>query len=167
MRMSNCAGHVLATLLFLMMSLSSQAGDNVLSSEGGVLDGEEVILAIDLTNVDTVIGVQFDLMLPDGLYIQTGEKGGCVCKATARLKEMSVISRRLESGRYRFLAFSMQCKPVQGPEGAIIEIPLKKEASLPSGEYEVKAVGVSLSLLNTGNNMNYNHEDFTIPVVVK
>ena len=85
----------------------------------------------------------------------------------ARLKEMSVISRRLEPGRYRFLAFSMQCKPVAGETGTIIEIPLKKEASLPAGDYEVKAVGVSLSTLNTGNNLNYNHADFTIPVVVK
>lgn len=167
MRMKIIASQFLATMFLLMMSATAMAGDNVLSSKGGAFEGETLLLSIELNNEDSVIGIQFDLKLPEGLSIEENDKGKCMYKASKRLDGMSVIARKLGAGHYRFLAFSLQCKPVAGSTGAIMDIPLKREASLTAGDYEVKAEGVSLSTMNSGSNMNYIHNDFTIPVAVK
>jgi len=95
--------------------------------------GESVNLDIDLKNdTKNLMGWQCDIMLPEGLTLETKANGKPAATLGNRFAntEHSISSNRLANGAYRFVVTSMDGEAIPGTAGKLFTVTLKANASL-------------------------------------
>ena len=107
--------------------------------------GQQTTLPIYMKNENTIAGIQFDLVLPDGVTIATDDEGELVGKMASRGSKLSLMGNRLDDGTYRFIALSFAGKTVSGNEGKLIDLTLNVASGVAYGDYTVELKDVRLT----------------------
>ena len=138
-------------ILFLLafMQLQSFAAE-VVVTVGNLAWGEKNELVISMNNDAEVNGFQLDLALPDGFSFTDNGRGDVAPTVTERLEDLTVMCRKLPSGKYRIVVFSMSGKKIVSREGVIMRIPLAGNEGVSKGRYEVRVLNASASVTVDG-----------------
>lgn len=139
------------TILFVAaFTTVSYAGDNVFSAASATAaPGQEAVIDIMLNNADEVNGLQFDIVLPEGIQLVMDEKNNPLIAPSERAKGFSVICKAVEPGRYRLMSLSFQGSKVKGNEGVVLSITVKCDAAVKKGDNLVRFDEAHLSFANT------------------
>ncbi len=134
-------GAVITTIQGVTPPVSTQNGS--LTIIGGTVDnnylivedvtayaGETATFTIDMTNVDEVVGFQFDVILPEGFEYVDGS-----AVLTSRATPNHSIAANMLNGALRILVYSMPSTPFAGNSGAIVTFDAVFGA--PAGTYTV------------------------------
>ena len=142
------------TILFVVaFSTASRAGDNVFSaSNATAAAGQEAVIDIMLDNVNEVNGLQFDIVLPEGIQLATNDQGSPLVVPTERTEGFSVICKKLEPNRYRMMSLSFAGAKVSGNAGLVLTVTVKCDAALKKGDRTILFDEVHLSFVDTALN---------------
>lgn len=99
--------------------------------------GETKTMLIDMQNPDDqVTMVQFDLRLPDGLSIATGDDAVDIAGRTTWRKH--TLTSKAINGLTRILLYSATNEVISGTSGAIISIKLKASSTFKGGDVKLE-----------------------------
>lgn len=99
--------------------------------------GETKTMLIDMQNPDDqVTMVQFDLRLPDGLSIATGDDAVDIAGRTTWRNH--TLTSKADNGLTRILLYSATNEVVDGTSGAIISIKLKASSTFKGGDVKLE-----------------------------
>lgn len=99
--------------------------------------GETKTMLIDMQNPDDQVTlVQFDLRLPDGLSIATGNDATDIAGRTTWRKH--TLTSNATNGVTRFLLYSATNEVIEGTSGAIISIKLTASSSFNGGDIKLE-----------------------------
>jgi len=107
--------------------------------------GRQTTLPIYMKNENTIAGIQFDLVLPDGVTIATNDEGELVGEMASRGARLSLRGNRLDDGTYRFVAMSMEGENVSDNEGEVINLTLDVANDVAYGDYTIEIKEVRLA----------------------
>ena len=159
---------LLALVFVFASNMVANASDNVLSASTTTMSaGSQSTIDVMLTNADEVNGLQFDIVLPEGITFAKDEKGNLKISVTERLKGYSVMCREVEKGRYRLMSMSFSASSVQDNEGAVLSIAIDCAPEVKKGAYVILFTDVHLSLAkksNTASNDILNQFEATVKV---
>ncbi len=106
---------------------------------------KQVIMPIELKNENEITGVQFKLVLPEGISVALNNKQKLMVNKTERSSEHT-IGRSIETdGIYTILLHSTELDVFAGTEGSIVDITLDIDKDLAIGEYTVTLSDIVLS----------------------
>ena len=147
---------LLALVFVFASNMLVNASDNVLSASTTTMAaGSQSTIDVMLTNADEVNGLQFDIVLPEGITFVQNEKGNLKIEASERMKGYSVMCREVEKGRFRLMSMSFSASSVQDNEGTVLSFAIECAPDVKKGAYVIQFIDVHLSLakkLNTANN---------------
>ena len=138
--------------LFLML-LIALCSMNVTAQQRNILQVPDVTtqignaqLPVSIENTDEIVGVQFDLTLPEGV---TAEQVGIMAN---RGDGHSVTVSLLSSGAYRVMLHSTQNRPLRGQSGVVMYLPITIPASFKEGyEYPLAITNAVLGKASGDN----------------
>lgn len=135
------------TILFVVaFSTVSRAGDNVMSAVNATAaPGQNAVITILLDNTNEVNGLQFDIVLPEGIQLPMDENGKPLIAPTERTEGFTVICKKLEPGRYRMMSLSFQGSRVKDNQGAVLSVTVNCDAALKKDAYIVRFEEVHVS----------------------
>ena len=129
------------------MRHAADAGTASLYSENiSATIGQQATLPISLTNTADIAGLQFDLVLPEGVTVATNADGELLGEMATRGAKLSLRGNRLDNGTYRFVAMSMEGANVSGSEGEVVNLTLDVASDVVAGEYDVQVSNVRLAV---------------------
>lgn len=100
--------------------------------------GTQIALPIDLKNVDSFVGFQFDLYLPNGITVEKDEYEDPVFERTDRISTKITLEASAQTdGSTRFLCYSAKNYTLTGTEGEILNVTLNIPEDMEEGEYPV------------------------------
>ena len=163
-------------LLFGAMSVAS-ASDRFYLDPVNIEAGEMKTLSFNLENDQVFYGFQADIILPDGILVETDSNGKFECSLSSRFdSSYSLFSNSLADGSIRFGAFSSNHTAISGSNGAVLLVNVRASDNFEGGTLYIKNayfVGngdndivlddYSITLGNKHNNKCY-IQDFTIAV---
>ena len=151
------------------VALTIQAGDNVFSATPVTMaPGQSAIINISLANTDEVNGIQFDIVLPEGIALVKDNNGRPKFSTTERTPEFNVMCKDMEKGRSRLMSFSFRAELVRGNDGVVFSVPVTCDSSVKPGDYTVRFTGVCLSLSGKSKDkVSCEPDDFETVVTVK
>lgn len=151
------------------VTLTIQAGDNVLSATAATMaPGQTATISINLVNTDEVNGIQFDIVLPEGIDLVKDNNGRPKFTTTERTSEFTVMCKDMEKGRSRLMSFSFRAELVRGTEGVVFSVPVTCDSSIQPGNYTVRFTDACLSLSGRSKKkVSCEPEDFETVVTVK
>ena len=136
---------VLLTTLIGMGAKAQQR--NVLQVPDVTMQTGSAQLPVSIENTDEIVGVQFDLTLPQGI---TAEQVGTM---SSRGDGHSVTVSRLGSGAYRVLLHSPQNRPLRGQSGVVMYLPVNIPSSIEEGSEHPLTVSNAVLGKATGENV--------------
>ena len=107
------------------------------------ISGGKTTLKVDLSNVDALAGVQFDVQLPAGMSFSLDGSGKPKFTKSSRLNGMTVMVS-LVDGKARVLAYGIG-ETVKGNSGNIISLEVNISDELANGDYEVQVLNTVLT----------------------
>lgn len=100
--------------------------------------GTQIALPIDLKNVDSFVGFQFDLYLPNGITVEKDEYEDPVFERTERIStKITMEASEQTDGSTRFLCYSAKNFALTGTEGEILNVTLNIPEDMEEGDYPV------------------------------
>ena len=133
--------------------------NNIEACKGGT-----IVLPVNMSNTESIKGVQFDLTLPNGVTVATDAYDELAVSLTSRAHSShSVSARQLSNGDYRIVVTSMGAKTFSDTEGNIMNITLNVAENVEMGDYVIK---VSSIALNTADNVTISPADVTATLTV-
>ena len=133
-------------------------------SDAEVCKGGTIVLPVNMSNIESIKGIQFDLTLPNGVTVATDAYDELAVSLTSRAHSShSVSARQLSNGDYRIVVTSMGAKTFSDTEGNIMNITLNVAGNVEMGEYDIK---VSSIALNTADNVTISPADVTATLTV-
>ena len=124
--------------------------DNVLAMDNltGYM-GKTVTLPILMNNEQQITGLQFDLVLPEGVTVAKKANGKNDITVTERMAEdYSLSSNTMDDGSVRVTGLSMESTPFTGNSGAIVNVVLQVDESIAEGNYQIQVKNIILSDVN-------------------
>ncbi|MBR3497089.1 MAG: hypothetical protein IKH37_10250 [Prevotella sp.] len=124
--------------------------DNVLAMDNltGYM-GKTVTLPILMNNEQQITGLQFDLVLPEGVTMAKKANGKNDITVTERMEEgYSLLSNTMDDGSVRVTGLSMESTPFTGNSGAIVNVELQVDESVTEGNYQIQVKNIILSDVN-------------------
>lgn len=158
------------TILFVVaFSTVAHAGDSMFSASSATCaPGQEAVIGISLDNANEVNGLQFDILLPEGIQLVMDGQGSPLITPTDRTEGFSVICKKLESNRYRLMSLSFQGAKVNGNAGLVLSMSVKCDAAMEKGDHKILFEEVHVSYANTElNKTDSNLPTFETTVTVK
>ena len=158
------------TILFVVaFSTVAHADDSVFSASSATCaPGQEAVIGISLDNDNEVNGLQFDILLPEGIQLVMDGQGSPLITPTDRTEGFSVICKKLESNRYRLMSLSFQGAKVNGNAGLVLSMSVKCDAAMEKGDHKIHFEEVHVSYANTElNKTDSNLPTFETTVTVK
>lgn len=122
--------------------------NNTLSFAGSLkaATGMEFRLPIEMTNTDSITGVQFDLYLPEDMIVSKDEYGDYMIELSrTTTRRHSVASRVMDDGALRVVISSTQNATFEGNSGTIVTLILFPKSTLEAGDYNVTLRNVILT----------------------
>ena len=91
--------------------------------------GKQITVPVELINDSEITGVEFDLLLPEGITLEK-------CKLAGREEDHSIkFSYNEEKGTYKVLIVSLSSYPFIGDEGTLLNLVLNVDATMEEGLY--------------------------------
>ena len=137
---------------------------NVLYCEDlGAVPGATVTLPIMLTNADAIQGFEFELVLPEGVSVETDGDGKLAATLSERFNTTGLDGARQENGSYKFVFTSTS--RILGKEGAIVYVPLVVAEDAAIGSYDITIKDVEL--VKYGTSTQIHHGDRVATLTIK
>lgn len=104
--------------------------------------GTNATLSFDLVNSLPVTALQFDVMLPEGLSVNTiinedEEEVPAITLTDRKKSSHSLSCNRREDGRYTVVILSMKNQAFSGEKGTLVNISVAVSSMLPTGSYDL------------------------------
>ena len=111
--------------------------------------GKTITLPILLKNEQLITGLQFDLVLPEGVIVAKKANGKNDITVTERMEESySLSSNTMDDGSVRVTGLSGESIPFTGNSGAIVNVVLQVDESVAEGDYQIQVKNIVLSDVN-------------------
>lgn len=111
--------------------------------------GKTVTLPILMNNEQQITGLQFDLVLPEGVTVAKKANGKNDITVTERMAEdYSLSSNTMDDGSVRVTGLSGESIPFTGNSGAIVNVVLQVDESVAEGDYQIQVKNIVLSDVN-------------------
>ena len=128
------------------LTIEPTAGRQLFASNIITYKGEQVALPVSLTNEQTIAGFQFDLKLPTGISVAKSGNN-YLASLTSRASGLDISVSKLESGDYRFVAFSNEANNISGNSGEVLTITLDIPQTATIGESTITIKNVVLTAI--------------------
>lgn len=128
------------------LTIEPTAGRQLFASNIITYKGEQVEMPVSLTNEQTIAGFQFDLKLPTGISVAKSGNN-YLASLTSRASGLDISVSKLESGDYRFVAFSNEANNISGNSGEVLTITLDIPQTATIGESTITIKNVVLTAI--------------------
>ena len=136
---------IMAFLVTLFCCAAGFAG-NIQAGNVSLKPGETKALTLSLTSaVKDMVGVQFDVTLPDGFSLETKE-GTVYQLSQNQVSDMVYNVKVLGNGTYRFMLYSNSLQKLRA--GELMSLNLKAGSNVAVGNYTVSLHDVAFSDIN-------------------
>jgi hypothetical protein len=129
--------YLLTTSLLALIS-GSIIADNVSVGTVELVPGKSQQISISLNNEKQYAAFQFDVVLPEGVWVSSGDLDGLAVSLTDRKDNHLLCAAKIADNTYRFLAYSSNNATFSGKEGALVNLSLSASDKLKSGELTAK-----------------------------
>ena len=102
-------------------------------------------LAVSLENKKDILGFQFDLTLPSGIVVYTGDDGKLVSKLGNRCSGFTQTFTYIGDNKYRVTCLSMQGTAITGHDGELMRISLTSDREVEPGDYDIMLSNIQLT----------------------
>ena len=133
-------------------------GDVLYADDAVAVPSGRFVLPVQLKNVSSITGLQFELQLPEGVAVAEDNAGKLMVALSERVTDHSISASKLSNGNYQFVVFSSTSSALAGNEGAIAYITLNVDESVVVGEY---AIGIKDVELTKTDGTSLHHKDLT------
>ena len=133
--------------------------------------GGHVWIPISMKNERTVVSLQFELELPDGLSVETNSSGGYQTRLSERSNGHTVSVSKLSNGNYQFVILAVPTAAFEGNNGTVLEVLLTASKSMADNNYELWLKNIEFTA-QEGNSLivvkpaNYKSEMNVIRVIL-
>ena len=128
------------------LTIEPTAGRQLFASNVSTYKGKQVALPVSLTNEQTIAGFQFDLQLPTGISVAKSGNN-YLASLSSRASDLDISVSKLESGDYRFIAFSNEANNITGSSGEVLTITLDIPSTATIGESTITIKNVVLTAI--------------------
>ena len=128
------------------LTIEPTAGRQLFASNITAYKGKQVEMPVSLTNEQTIAGFQFDLKLPTGISVAKSGNS-YLASLTSRASGLDISVSKLESGDYRFVAFSNEANNISGNSGEVLTITLDIPQTVTIGESTITIKNVVLTAI--------------------
>lgn len=128
------------------LTIEPTAGRQLFASNITAYKGKQVEMPVSLTNEQTIAGFQFDLKLPTGISVAKSGNS-YLASLTSRASGLNISVSKLESGDYRFVAFSNEANNISGNSGEVLTITLDIPQTVTIGESTITIKNVVLTAI--------------------
>ena len=128
------------------LTIKPTAGRQLFASNVSTYKGKQVALPVSLTNEQTIAGFQFDLKLPTGISVAKSGNN-YLASLSGRASDLDISVSKLESGDYRFIAFSNEANNITGSSGEVLTITLDIPSTATIGESTITIKNVVLTAI--------------------
>jgi len=128
------------------LTIEPTAGKQLFASNITAYKGKQVEMSVSLTNEQTIAGFQFDLKLPTGISVAKSGNN-YLASLTSRASGLDISVSKLESGDYRFVAFSNEANNISGNSGEVLTITLDIPQTATIGESTITIKNVVLTAI--------------------
>ena len=128
------------------LTIEPTAGRQLFASNITAYKGKQVEMPVSLTNEQTIAGFQFDLKLPTGISVAKSGNN-YLASLTSRASGLDISVSKLESGDYRFVAFSNEANNISGNSGEVLTITLDIPQTATIGESTITIKNVVLTAI--------------------
>ena len=118
----------------------STLSDAMYASAATALKGGEGTLTINLRNAQSTSGYSFDLLLPDGVTVDS------YTLSSRHNGHSETMNYNATTGVYSFAVLSLQSKELKGNDGAVWTLKLKVADGVAAGDYAVSVQNAKYSL---------------------
>ena len=133
---------IIASLVALLFCVTGFAG-NLQANDVTLKPGETKALLLSLTSLESnVVGVQFDVTLPNGFTLETKE-GTVYQLSQNQASDMVCNVNALGNGTYRFMLYSNSLQKLKA--GELMSLNLKAGNNVALGNYTVSLSEVAFS----------------------
>ena len=130
-------------------------GDVMYCEDLGAVSGATMTLPIQLKNASAIQGFEFELVLPEGVTVETDGNGKLAATLTDRVSTSGLEGARLDNGNYTFV-FTSPTR-ILGTEGAVMNVPLVVAEDMEVGTYNI--VVKDVELVKYGTSAQIHHAD--------
>ena len=130
-------------------------GDVMYCEDLGAVSGATMTLPIQLKNASAIQGFEFELVLPEGVTVETDGNGKLAATLTDRVSTSGLEGARLDNGNYKFVFTSTN--RILGTEGAVMNVPLVVAEDMEVGTYNI--VVKDVELVKYGTSAQIHHAD--------
>ena len=116
-------------------------------------NGGRVWVPIGMKNEKTIVSLQFELELPDGISVATDSQGNYQARMTGRANGHTVSVSKLINGNYQFVIMAIPTAPLSGNEGAVMEVLLTASKTIAANTYELWLKNIEFTAQD-GNSLN-------------
>lgn len=152
--------YILAVLL-IMISIDIMADNELVLNGVSTYRGNQTTLTVSMNNTASISGVQFDLLLPNGVTIAKDSDGYPMISLSSRTTSKQHGTLEISSpstGGTRVLCASGSNAVFSGTSGAILTITLDVPGTMAIGDYTVK---IQKIILSTDKSVMYAQESAT------
>lgn len=133
----------------LIISLLSLFSGNIFADNLSVgtvqmIAGSTKEISISMNNSKQYAAFQFDLVLPQGVGVASGNVDGLAVSLTDRKADHVLRAAKVSANTYRLLGYSLTNAAFSGTEGALAQVTLSAAPSLPAGSYAANLVSMVL-----------------------
>ena len=132
-------------LLAICNKIVAAGGTDLISiSDFSLYSGGTKEVSVVMTNTDNYVGFQFDLVLPEGITVDS-------LSASERIPQGTSLQMAQQTdGSYRFIAYAQNRLPITGNDGAIMTLTLKASESVVPNSYMGYLRDVKMSTVDGG-----------------
>lgn len=140
---------ILYLSLLAIIGINIAKADNAFYIQSTNLNvGIQQTISISLANTDEVTSFQFDIKIPDGIFVNRAINDDEIVpdiSLTDRKMNKHLLScTQLNNDTYRIIVLSMSNQSFKGNDGAIVNISVTASPSLPSGSYTIGMSNIHL-----------------------
>ena len=132
--------------------------DEISISDFSLYSGGTKEVSVVMTNTFNYVGFQFDLVLPEGITVDSFSASERIPQGT------SLQMAQQTDGSYRFIAYAQNRLPITGNDGAIMTLTLKASESVVPNSYTGYLRDVKMSTVDGGGVVIVDQLPFTITV---
>lgn len=121
--------------------------------------GATIKIPVSLRNEDNIAGLQFDLVLPDGITLNDAA-------VTSRTANHTITKNMLSTGAVRFMLTSLSNELISGSDGAVLNLYVSADKDIEPGEYPYGLSNIQLTARNGSTNKTITQGDVTSKIIV-
>lgn len=114
--------------------------DNLSVGTVQMIAGSTKEISISMNNSKQYAAFQFDLVLPQGVGVASGNVDGLAVSLTDRKADHVLHAAKVSANTYRLLGYSLTNAAFSGTEGALVQVTLSAAPSVPVGSLTANLV---------------------------